>query len=105
MNTDLYSLYPNHYVSAINKDRFLDLNYQLAIYLLRKQEIEEGLEKLIYALQYAVSLNNKEFFIKMVPLFEQHRSFATQVQLQQYESLMREVLKVAEVGSGVRFVD
>lgn len=102
VNTDLYSLYPNHYVSAVNKDRFLDLNYQLAIYLLRKQEIEEGLEKLIYALKYAVSLNNKELFMKMIPLFEQHRSFATQEQLQQYESLMGEVLKVAEVGNDVR---
>lgn len=102
VNTDLYSLFPNHYVSTVNKDRFLDLNYQLAIYLLRKQEMEEGLEKLIYALKYAVSLNHKEFFMKMVPLFEQHRNFASQEQLQEYESLMGEVLKGAEVGSGVR---
>lgn len=100
VNTDLYNQFPNYYVSAVNKDRYLDLNYQLAIYLLRKREVSEGLEKLIFALKYAVSLHNKEFFMKMVPLFEQYRSFAMPEQLQEYETLMGEVLKGAEMDLG-----
>lgn len=102
VNTDLYSRFSDHYVSAVSKDRYLDLNYQLAIYLLRKQEMAEGLEKLIYALKYAVSLKNKDFFVKMVPLFEQHRIYASRQQLREYETLMGEVLEDAEMDVGTR---
>ncbi|MNN15253.1 hypothetical protein D3C81_1283550 [compost metagenome] len=100
VNTDLYNQFPNYYVSAVNKDRYLDLNYQLAMYLLREQKIAEGLEKLIYALKYAVAQKNKEFFMKMVPMFEQYRSFVSSEQLKEYEILMGEVLKGAEMDLG-----
>ncbi|MGP0586017.1 helix-turn-helix domain-containing protein [Paenibacillus timonensis] len=100
VNTDLYNQFPNYYVSAVNKDRYLDLNYQLALYLLREQRIAEGLEKLIYALKYAVAQKNKEFFMKMVPLFEQYRSLVSSEQLKEYEILMGEVLKGAEMDLG-----
>ncbi|MFD1177711.1 XRE family transcriptional regulator [Paenibacillus puldeungensis] len=95
VNTDLYSQHNNFYESNINKDRYLDLNYQLAIYYFRKKDIMEGLEKLICALKYAVVLNNKEHFMQMVPLFEQHRASATREQLKEYELLMEGVLKDA----------
>ncbi|MEC0334166.1 hypothetical protein GNQ08_27790 [Paenibacillus macerans] len=86
----------------VNKDRYLDLIYQLAIYHFRRKEIAAGLEKLLYALSYAISLNNKEHFFKMVPWFEQHRGQASAQHLKEYETLMREVLKDAEMGSGLR---
>ncbi|MNW51858.1 hypothetical protein D3C74_293540 [compost metagenome] len=70
------------------------------MYLLREQKIAEGLEKLIYTLKYAVTQKNKEFFMKMVPMFEQYRSFVSSEQLKEYEILMGEVLKGAEMDLG-----
>lgn len=102
VNTNLYNRSDNYYVSLVNKDRYLDLIYQLAIYHFRRKEIAAGLEKLLYALGYAASLNNKEHFFKMVPWFEQHRGQASAQQLKEYETLMGEMLKDAEMGSGLR---
>ncbi|MGG6313163.1 helix-turn-helix domain-containing protein [Paenibacillus macerans] len=101
VDQSLYNQFDNYYLTVLNKDRYLDLCYHLAIYSFRKKDIIEGLEKMIYALKYSISLNNKEFFVKMVPLFEQHRACATKQQLREYEILMKEVLRGAEMDFGI----
>ncbi|WP_410767884.1 XRE family transcriptional regulator [Fontibacillus sp. BL9] len=105
IDTSLYMQFDNYYLSVMNKDRYLDLCYNLIVYSLRKKDNMEAMEKIIYSLKYSISINNKEHFMKIVPLFEQYRAYASKEQLKEYESIMEGVLKNAEMGVGLSACD
>lgn len=95
ISTELYDKAGNYYRSEISKDRYLRLTYQLSVYYLRKKDFKEGMSKTLDTLRIAISLKNHNYFMKVVPLFERYRSFATEGQLKEYETLLEGVIKDA----------
>ncbi|WP_110932047.1 XRE family transcriptional regulator [Paenibacillus bouchesdurhonensis] len=95
IDTELYDQIDNYYKPEVSRDRYLRLSYQLSLYSFRKKDYKEGIEKSLYSLKYAILLKNHFYFMKIVPLFERYRSFATGEQLKEYEKLLEEVLKDA----------
>ncbi|MNJ57067.1 hypothetical protein D3C77_526420 [compost metagenome] len=95
IDTELYDQIDNYYKPEISKDRYLRLSFQLSVYYFRKKDFQEGIEKSLYSLKYAIFLKNHLYFMKIVPLFERYRSFATGEQLKEYEKLLEGVLKDA----------
>ncbi|MNP60173.1 hypothetical protein D3C76_1552330 [compost metagenome] len=56
---------------------------------------------ILSSLRFAVSLNNKDYFMKNVAMFEHLRYLASEDQLLEYEFLMKEVLEGEEVDLGI----
>lgn len=101
IDTELYDQEGNYYYPIVSRDRFLGLCYQLSVYYFRKKDLRKGLEKIIYSLKYAISLNNQAFFMKIVPLFEHHRTYATVEQLNEYQIIMEGMLMNEKMDGGV----
>ncbi|WP_019636752.1 helix-turn-helix domain-containing protein [Paenibacillus fonticola] len=101
IDTELFNQNGNYYNKVVSKDRYLRLSYQLSVYYFRKKDFKEGIEKTLYALNYAIILNNNNYFMKLVPLFERFRPYATNEQLMEYGSLIKGVLKDAEMDYGI----
>ncbi|GIP57654.1 helix-turn-helix transcriptional regulator [Paenibacillus sp. FSL W8-0186] len=95
IDTGLYDRADNYYRLEVSKDRYLRLFYHLSVYYLRKKEFEEGISKILITLKIAISLKNYNYFMKLIPLFERYRSFATEGQLKEYETLLEGVIKDA----------
>ncbi|MNO14547.1 hypothetical protein D3C76_41930 [compost metagenome] len=93
----LFNQINNYYVSLVNKNHYLELCYYLAVYYFNKQEISRGMENLLSSLRFAITLNNKDYFMKIVALFEHHRYTALNEHLHEYEFLMKEVLEDEKV--------
>lgn len=91
----------NYYNPVVTRDRYLRLSYHLSVYFFRKKDFKEGLEKTLYTLKYAIYLKSHNYFVKIVPLFERFRSFATDEQIMEYEKLLRRVLKNEEMDYGI----
>lgn len=58
------------------------------------------MEKTISSIKYAIDLNNREYFMKLLPIFEMYRAFATDEQIGEFKKLMKDVLKNEEVDYG-----
>lgn len=101
IDTELFDKMDNYYNKVVSKDRYLRLSYQLSVYYFRKKDFKEGIEKTLYALNYAIFLNNNNYFMKLVPMFERFRPYATEEQLMEYESLLKGVLKDVEMDYGI----
>lgn len=91
----------NYYNHIVTSNRYLRLNYHLSLYYFRKKDFEKGVEKTISSIKYAINLNNHEYFMKLVPLFEKYRAFAKDEQLKEFKKLMKGVLRNAEVDYGI----
>ncbi|AZK46776.1 XRE family transcriptional regulator [Paenibacillus lentus] len=101
VGTKLYDQFGNYYNTEVSRNRYLRLNYHLSVYYFRKEDHLEGIKKTLYTLKYAISLSSKDYFMKIVPLFERYRSYATDEQLKEYETLLKGVLKDAEMDYGI----
>ncbi|MNI60038.1 hypothetical protein D3C73_1152260 [compost metagenome] len=101
VNQQLFNQINNYYVSLVNKNHYLELCYNLGIYYVKKKDYRNGLSNILSSLRFAVSLNNKDYFMKNVALFEHHRYLASNDQLLEYDFLMKEVLEGEEVDLGI----
>ncbi|MNW33757.1 hypothetical protein D3C74_107230 [compost metagenome] len=97
----LFNQINNYYVSLVNKNHYLELCYYLGIYCMKKKDYAKALSNILSSLRFAVSLNNKDYFMKNVALFEHHRYLASSDQLLEYDFLMKEVLEGEEVDLGI----
>ncbi|ULO07850.1 DNA-binding protein [Paenibacillus sp. 19GGS1-52] len=75
----------------INVDRLFRLNYEVAMYLIDRQEYSKGIEHTIQSLQLSMKLNTEKGIIKCVTLFEINRVHASDKQQQLYTDLMKEM--------------
>jgi hypothetical protein len=70
----------------------LNFHYQqLAIYLLRKGQIEEGADNILKMLDVSILLNNSSLFIQGISLFESCKDQVSQFQRNAYRNLLERV--------------
>ncbi|MNO56696.1 hypothetical protein D3C76_472150 [compost metagenome] len=101
INHRLFNQINNYYLSLVNKNHYLELCYHLGIYYVKKKDYRNGLSNILSSLRFAISLNNKDYFMKNVALFEHHRYLASNDQLHEYDFLMKEVLESEEMDLGI----
>lgn len=86
-----------YYQAVFQRDRCARLCYQLALYHLRHDRHEKGLEWLLKALSLAMTCNNKNLIINCAAYFEQYRRQAAAEQKQSYEYLMKGAIEDAQM--------
>lgn len=77
-----------------------DFTRQLAIYYLRRNDIEKGLNFLLNSLALAIKINNEMNIIQCMGLYEQHRHLASIRSQHSYKLLINEVLELNEKKMG-----
>lgn len=80
---------PYNKTSILN--RYTSLYYELSVYYARKNEYLLAISFSLQCLQISIKINNKNMFMRSVPLFEMFRLNATEDQQKTYEELMRGV--------------
>ncbi|GGN95779.1 hypothetical protein [Saccharibacillus kuerlensis] len=77
------------YSQESNYNRYTSLCYESALYFWNKEKYKLCLNYLLLGLEMAININNKDMFMKYVPLFEKLRSLTDEREQKQYENLMR----------------
>jgi transcriptional regulator with XRE-family HTH domain len=75
----------------INVDRRFRLNYQLAIYLIDREQYDRGIDYALLCMGMSITMNHGKGFIQCVTLFEVNRTYASPKQLSEYHELIKEV--------------
>ncbi|OWA35890.1 DNA-binding protein [Saccharibacillus sp. O16] len=73
---------------------YVNIHYEKALYYFRKNEYDSAIVSILLALGVVVKIKNKDMFMKLVPLFEVLRSYASKEQEQQYVILMKKELNL-----------
>jgi len=87
----------NYYKEATLTRILSNIFYHLAVYYARKKEYVTAIDYSLQALQKSVKIRNKNVFMKCVPLFEEFRASATEIQKKAYEVRMKERYHDAQV--------
>ncbi len=69
---------------------YIDIHYEKVIYHIRKKDYNIAISSILKALKPVVTIKNKDMFMKIVPLFEALRSYASNKQNDDYIALMKE---------------
>lgn len=78
----------------VNMERQLRFHYQLAIYLLTRGDLQEGIEHNLQALEIAIQAHNLNLFAKCVTLFEYYRKDISVSQSITYSELMKQAAAI-----------
>ncbi|CAM3296881.1 MULTISPECIES: DNA-binding protein [Saccharibacillus] len=79
------------YSKTSNFNRYIHVCYESAVYLFKRKKYGECLTYLLLGLEMAIKINNKDMFMKYVPLFEGLRDIASHQEKKKYENLMKRV--------------
>lgn len=93
------SLDHKYYQYSFSLGRHANFFHKLALYSFNRSRMEEGIDYLLQALKSSIKANNKNLFITCTVWFEQVRQQATLNQKQVFESIMKGVIKDAQMGN------
>lgn len=79
--------YPRH--NLLN--RYENVCYEMALYFFARSEWEIGYDRLLRGLDVAIAINDRDMFVKCIPLFEQHRLSASASHIARYGKLLEKV--------------
>lgn len=86
-----------YYQSTSSIERYEDLYRKLSVYFLKYQRYNEGIENLLKGVSISLRVNNKSNLLAYLAMGEVFRNYATNSQINRFEFIMREVLKLEEV--------
>lgn len=70
--------------------RYIDIYYQLAIYRLKQNTYNVGIEDILRSLELAVEISNKSKILECMLLFEQFRKFSNTDHQMTYDNIIKE---------------
>ncbi|CAM4304907.1 helix-turn-helix domain-containing protein [Saccharibacillus endophyticus] len=82
----------SHYNKMYQMNRYIDICYEAAQYYFKKRIFDEAFDYLLNGLEIVVKINNKEMFMKYVPLFEKYRIDTSEDQHLKYKKIMKEMI-------------
>lgn len=83
---DSINRFDSFFNDLINSGRHLWFRLEKAVYEFNKGRLEKGIEETLYGLTLAKEMNRFEDFARCVSLFEKHRRYASEQQIEQYQS-------------------
>lgn len=81
----------NHYSKVAIISRYINLHYQLAIYLAKKENYNDSIENLLKSLKLSIKIYSKNKILDVIALIEQVKALATPDQLMEYETMLKGV--------------
>ena len=81
----------DRFEDPINMDRRFRLDYQLALYMVDREQYEKGIDYALQGIGISITMNNGKGFIQCISLFELNRVYATAKQLDEYLNLIKKV--------------
>ncbi|XOK60976.1 helix-turn-helix domain-containing protein [Paenibacillus elgii] len=85
--TDAISQFDCFLDDLINSRRYLWFCYHRAVYEFTKERYENGIKETIFCISLCLKMKRYEDLARCVALFEKHRSYASETQIQYYESI------------------
>ncbi|WP_309599563.1 hypothetical protein [Paenibacillus tyrfis] len=71
----------------INSRRYLWVCYHRAVYEFTKERYENGIKETLFCISLCLEMKRYEDLARCVALFEKHRNYASEAQIQYYESI------------------
>ncbi|MDQ1236045.1 transcriptional regulator with XRE-family HTH domain [Paenibacillus sp. SORGH_AS306] len=81
----------NHYSKVAVINRYVNFHYQLAIYSAKKNLYSDCISNLLKSLNLAIKISSKNKILDVIAFIEQIKTFASETQLFEYESLLKGV--------------
>lgn len=75
----------------VNLDRRFRLDYQLAMYLIDREQYELGIDYALRGIRKSIAMNNGKGFIRCVTLFEFNRDFASHKQQAEFHEFIQDI--------------
>ncbi|RYM05763.1 XRE family transcriptional regulator [Sporolactobacillus sp. THM7-7] len=85
-----------YYSKDTFKKRYIEFQYQLAVYFFGNSRCKEGMKRLLDCLKLCVQEDNKEKLLNCISLFTKFKTYATEEQYAEYETIVKGVNKDAE---------